>query len=47
MSTNTRQIWAHHANHHINHEHPDVLATVFLDAIHHATGTSPEPAPGW
>jgi pimeloyl-ACP methyl ester carboxylesterase len=33
MSTDTRQVWARRADHHINHEHPDVLATVFLDAI--------------
>lgn len=46
MSTNSRQVWARHADHHINHEHPEVLATVFLDAIRQATGSSAEPAPG-
>ncbi|HEY0803484.1 MAG TPA: alpha/beta hydrolase, partial [Pseudonocardiaceae bacterium] len=36
MSTNTRQVWARHADHHINHEHPEFMAGVFLDAIHEA-----------
>lgn len=33
MSTNAHQVWARHADHHINHEDPDFLVTVFLDAI--------------
>jgi hypothetical protein len=33
MSTHAEQVWAQHADHHINHTDPDFMATVFLDTI--------------
>lgn len=38
MSTHTEQVWARHADHHINQTDPDFMATVFLDAIDDTTG---------
>lgn len=39
MSTNTAQIWARHAGHHINHDDPDMLARVISDAINDTRNT--------
>jgi hypothetical protein len=39
MSTHAEQVWARHADHHINQTDPDLMATVFLDAIGVMTGS--------
>ncbi|WP_158895446.1 alpha/beta fold hydrolase [Amycolatopsis anabasis] len=44
MSTNTHQVWAKHADHHINHDDPGCLAQVLHDGIGQAMDDS-QPAP--
>lgn len=38
MSSRSRQLWTPHTGHHINHDDPELLATMFVDVIN---GTTP------